>query len=146
MKYETIWIQRILTLSPYRRGFHLITRQVSEAVPELARVETGLLHIFIQHTSASLTLNENADPDVRVDMETALSHAVPEDLPFVHTLEGPDDMPAHVKSSLMGASVSLPISHGRLLLGTWQGVYLCEHRNHAEGRRLVLTMWGCSAE
>lgn len=125
-----------------RRGFHLVTRPIVDAIPELQEVRIGLLHVFIQHTSASLTINENADPDVRVDFETAMNHAVPESLPYVHRLEGPDDMPAHVKASMMGSSVSLPVSNGRLATGTWQGIYLCEHRDHAGGRSLVLTLQG----
>ena len=111
-------------------------------MPELAETRTGLLHIFIQHTSASLTINENADPDVQTDLEASFSAIAPEDFPYVHTMEGADDMPAHVKSSLLGSFLSLPVSNGQLALGTWQGVYLCEHRNRAAGRRLVLTLWG----
>ena len=129
-------------MSPRRRGFHLVTEEVLEAIPELATIRTGLFHVFIQHTSASLTINENADPDVRIDMETAANLICPEDLPFVHTCEGPDDMPAHVKASLMGNSLSIPVADGRLLLGTWQGIYLCEHRNAGGGRNLVLTLHG----
>lgn len=125
-----------------RRGFHLITDQVVQAVPELADIQVGFLQAFIQHTSASLTINENADPDVRVDFETAMNHAVPESLPYVHTLEGPDDMPAHVKASMMGASVMIPIGSGHLQLGTWQGIYLCEHRDQGSSRRIVLTTMG----
>lgn len=136
------WIQKQISLAPKTRGFHLITADVRKALPELKTMEVGLLHIFIQHTSASLTINENADPDVRVDLETALSMIAPEDLPFTHTLEGPDDMPAHVKSSLLGNAVSLPVSRGALALGTWQGIYLCEHRNRAGKRQLVLTLSG----
>ena len=104
---------------------------MTEALPELAGVQTGLLHVFILHTSASLTINENADPDVRTDLEASLNAIAPETFPYVHTLEGPDDMPAHVKASLLGGSVSIPVAKGRLLLGAWQGIYLCEHRNHA---------------
>ncbi|WP_391564845.1 secondary thiamine-phosphate synthase enzyme YjbQ [Allorhodopirellula solitaria] len=141
-----IWAQHDLRLPSRRRGFHLITPAIEAAVPELTQVRVGLLHCFIQHTSASLTINENADPDVRVDMETAMNHVVPENLAYVHTLEGPDDMPAHVKASMMGASVSIPVSEGRLRLGTWQGVYLCEHRDHASSRQLVLTLQGMSAD
>ena len=112
------------------------------ALPELRDLRVGLLHVFIKHTSASLTINENADPDVRTDMRTALDHVVPEDLPYVHTVEGPDDMPAHVKASLTDSSLSIPVSGGRLCLGTWQGIYLCEHRDRGGGRRLVLTLQG----
>ena len=137
-----MWIQQTITLAQRPRGCHLITREVLAALPGLAAIRTGLLHVFIQHTSASLTINENADNDVRRDMESALSAIAPEDFPYVHTLEGPDDMPAHVKASLMGSSVSIPVSGGKLLLGTWQGIYLCEHRNRGGGRSLVLTLWG----
>ncbi len=136
------WIQRFITLPPMRRGFHLITRRIEAALPELGSLESGLLHVFVQHTSASLTLNENADPDVRVDLEMAMNTIVSEDFPYIHTLEGPDDMPAHVKASLLGAAVSAPVSQGRLALGVWQGIYLCEHRDHASSRRLVLTLQG----
>lgn len=138
----SIWTQTDLKLPPMRRGFHLITPAVTDAIEDLPRVSVGLLHVFIQHTSASLTINENADPDVRVDFETAMNHAVPESLPYVHTLEGPDDMPAHVKASMMGSSVTIPVGNGRLRLGTWQGIYLCEHRDRASSRRLVLTLQG----
>jgi secondary thiamine-phosphate synthase enzyme len=124
------------------RGCHLITQLVAPHVTDLSRISIGLLHVFIQHTSASLTLNENADPDVRVDMETALNHIAPEGLLYTHTMEGPDDMPAHVKSSLLGSSVTIPIQAGQLALGTWQGIYLCEHRNHATPRRLLVTLFG----
>jgi secondary thiamine-phosphate synthase enzyme len=123
----------------------LITSQVFDACPELKSLNVGLLHVFIQHTSASLTLNENADPDVRVDLEMALSRAVPENWPYVHTLEGADDMPAHVKNSLLGASLLIPIAEGRPCLGTWQGIYLCEHRERAGSRSLVVTAFGQGA-
>lgn len=136
------WYQRQITLPRYPRGFHLITQHVLEGMPEIREVRTGLLHVFILHTSASLTINENADPDVQVDLETAFNHIAPEDMPFVHTVEGPDDMPAHVKASMLGSSVSIPVSAGRLVLGTWQGIYLCEHRNRGGSRRLVLTLQG----
>ena len=125
-----------------RRGFHLITAQVTRSVPELRQVRIGLLNVFIQHTSASLTINENADPDVRIDFETALNHLVPETLDYVHTIEGTDDMPAHIKSSLMGCSLIIPVADGQLALGTWQGIYLCEHRDAATSRQLVLTLQG----
>ncbi|MEQ1828166.1 MAG: secondary thiamine-phosphate synthase enzyme YjbQ [Pirellula sp.] len=137
-----IWHQRTIRLPRFRRGCHLVTELVLRELEFLHDINVGLLHIFIQHTSASLSINENADPDVRVDMELALNHLVPETLDYVHTIEGPDDMPAHVKASLMGASLSIPIADGRLALGTWQGIYLCEHRNHAEGRTLVVTAMG----
>ena len=137
-----IWSQKTIRIGPYRRGFHLITREVISAMPELQDVRIGILQVFLQHTSASLTINENADPDVRTDMETALNRLVPENQPFVHTIEGPDDMPAHIKSSLLGASLMIPVSAGTLALGTWQGIYLCEHRNDATPRTLVLTLQG----
>ena len=137
-----MWTQHSITLPAMRRGFHLITNHIVRAIPELQSIQIGLLHVFIQHTSASLTINENADPDVRIDFETVMNHAVPESLDYVHTLEGPDDMPAHVKASLLGSSISIPIMDGQLALGTWQGIYLCEHRNSASGRRLVLTVQG----
>jgi secondary thiamine-phosphate synthase enzyme len=137
-----LWHQRQFRLRPFSRGFHLITESVAGALPELGRIRTGMLHVFIQHTSASLTINENADRDVRTDMESSFNALAPEDFPYVHTAEGPDDMPAHVKASLLGSSVTIPIGAGQLLLGTWQGIYLCEHRDHASGRNLVLTAWG----
>ena len=136
------WVQREVRLPAFRRGFHLVTRQVLAALPELPEFEVGLLHVFLKHTSASLSLNENADPDVRTDLERSLSAIAPEDFPYVHTLEGPDDMPAHVKSGLLGCSVSVPVRHGSLCLGTWQGIVLGEHRDHASGRELVLTLQG----
>ncbi len=129
-----------LSLPPHRRGFHLITQDVVNAIKNLAEARVGLLHIFIQHTSASISINENADPDVPVDLEMAFNRIAPEAWPYVHTCEGPDDMPAHVKASLLGNSITIPVSDGRLALGTWQGIYLCEHRNHASSRRLVLTL------
>lgn len=141
---KSIWVQRQIRLPPARRGFHLISHAITEALPELASIQVGWMQLFIQHTSASLTINENADPDVRVDFETAMNHAVPETLPYVHTIEGPDDMPAHVKASMLGASVMIPIADGRLLLGTWQGIYLCEHRDRASGRSVVVTIHGQS--
>ncbi len=137
-----MWLQRPLKLPPVPRGFHLITQQVVRQLPELSNVEIGLLHVFIQHTSASLTINENADADVRTDFEMVMNHVVPESLDYVHTLEGPDDMPAHVKSSMLGSSVSIPVSGGSLALGTWQGIYLCEHRDAASSRQLLLTLQG----
>lgn len=137
-----MWIQRSLNLPPQRRGYHLITENVLRQLPEIKLIRVGMFHLFIQHTSASLTINENADPDVRIDFETAMNHAVPESLRYVHTIEGPDDMPAHVKASMLGASLSIPIAQGRLALGTWQGIYLCEHRNAADARTLVATIYG----
>lgn len=124
------------------RGFHHITRDVLAAVPELSRFATGLLHVFVQHTSASLTINENADPDVPSDLESSFSAIAPEEFPYRHTMEGPDDMPAHVKASLLGSSISIPVKDGKLCLGTWQGIYLCEHRQHGGPRKLVLTLCG----
>ena len=137
-----MWSQREIRLPAYRRGCHIVTQHVRDGMPEIADVQVGLLHVFIMHTSASLSINENADPDVPLDMETALSIIVPENMPFRHTCEGPDDMPAHVKASMMGSSLTIPVSSGRLCLGTWQGIYLCEHRNHGGSRRLVLTLQG----
>ena len=137
-----MWVQHSIRLPVMRRGFHLITNFVVRGVPELASVRVGLLHVFIQHTSASLTVNENADRDVRVDFETSFNHIVPEDLDYTHTLEGSDDMPAHIKASLLGSSVSIPVSNGELSLGTWQGIYLCEHRDAASARHLILTLQG----
>jgi secondary thiamine-phosphate synthase enzyme len=136
------WIQRTIQLPAREQGFHLITRDVLAALPELARVHVGLLHVFIQHTSASVTINENADPDVPADLESSFSHIAPEHFPYRHTVEGPDDMPAHVKAALLGSSVTIPIAQGSLCLGTWQGIYLCEHRRRGGRRRLVLTLWG----
>lgn len=138
-----MWHQRELTLRPFRRGFHPITREVVSALPELAALRVGLLHVFIQHTSASLTVSENASPEVRRDFERYFSRAVPDGwAEFEHTLEGDDDMAAHIKASVLGASLSLPVRDGRLALGTWQGLYLCEHRNQGGARRLVLTLTG----
>lgn len=136
------WLQRTLELAPRPRGCHLLTGDIAAALPELSQVAIGLLHVFIQHTSASLTINENADPDVPADLEASLSAIAPEDFPYRHTCEGPDDMPAHVKASLMGSSLTIPISRGQLALGTWQGIYLCEHRRRGGRRKLVLTLWG----
>ena len=137
------YFQKTITLPPHSRGFHLITRHIEREVSELRNFAVGLAHIFIQHTSASLALNENADPTVRVDFESHFNRMVPENAPYYeHTLEGPDDMPAHLKAALLGSSVTLPISGGKFNLGTWQGVYLCEHRNHGGQRRLVVTLMG----
>jgi secondary thiamine-phosphate synthase enzyme len=137
-----MWLQRQITLRPRERGFHLVTREITDAVPELADLRVGLAHVFIRHTSASLTLNENASPDVRRDFETWFSKAVSESDRWEHALEGPDDMPAHIKASLLGPSLTLPVADGRLALGTWQGVYLCEHRDHGGPRDLVVTLNG----
>ncbi len=134
--------QTELRLRPRSQGVHLVTSEVLAAFPELEEFSCGLLHVFLCHTSASITLNENADPDVRRDMEMALDRMVPQSWPYVHTCEGPDDMPAHVKTSLFGSSLTIPIRDGRLALGTWQGIYLCEHRYHGGPRRIVLTAIG----
>jgi secondary thiamine-phosphate synthase enzyme len=139
------WLQEHVQLAPRRRGFHLITREVEVALPGLSQVQVGLLHVFIQHTSASLCINENADPDVPRDLEMAFNAIAREDFPYVHTAEGADDMPAHVKAAMLGTSVTVPIANGRLCLGTWQGIYLCEHRDHGGPRRLVLTVHGQEA-
>ncbi|MCA9921709.1 MAG: secondary thiamine-phosphate synthase enzyme YjbQ, partial [Anaerolineales bacterium] len=134
-------MQKEIILSPKSRGFHLITREIVQQLPELHDFRIGLAHIFIQHTSASLALNENADPTVRRDMEAHFNRMVPEDMPYyVHTYEGPDDMPAHIKAALLGSSVTVPVTNGRFNLGTWQGIYLCEHRNRGGRRRLVVTI------
>jgi secondary thiamine-phosphate synthase enzyme len=138
-----MWLQREITLRPRPRGFHLVTGEIEDAVPELREIAVGLAHLFIRHTSASLTLNENASPDVRRDFESWFDAAVPEDAPYwTHTLEGPDDMPAHIKASLLGPALSLPVTDGRLALGTWQGVYLCEHRDRGGPRSLLVTLLG----
>ena len=138
-----MWVQRDLTLKPHPRGFHLITREVVAALPELGSVRVGLLHVFLQHTSASLTVNENASPDVRRDFERYFNAHVPEGWrEWEHTLEGEDDMPAHIKASVLGPSLTLPVRAGQLALGTWQGLYLCEHRDRGGPRRLVLTLTG----
>ena len=142
MQFTMTWIQKQIALRSRPRGCHLVTEEILAALPELARIRVGQLQVFIQHTSASLTINENADGDVRRDLESSLNALAPEDFPYVHTLEGPDDMPAHVKASLMGSSLTIPIAGGRLLLGTWQGIYLCEHRNRGGNRSLVLTICG----
>jgi secondary thiamine-phosphate synthase enzyme len=138
-----IWVQRQIQLKARARGFHLITDDIERGLPELGRVETGLLHAFIQHTSASLTINENADPTVRRDFESWFNRTVRENEPYYqHTLEGSDDMPAHLKTSLLGNSVTVPVTQGRLNLGTWQGIYLGEHRDDGGSRRLILTLQG----
>jgi secondary thiamine-phosphate synthase enzyme len=136
------YFQKILHLPPRPRGFHLITRVVEHEFPELRQLRVGLLQVFIQHTSASLTLNENADPTVRQDFESHFNRMVPESARYAHDDEGPDDMPAHLKAALLGNSVLLPITDGHPNLGTWQGLYLCEHRDHGGPRTLVLTAWG----
>lgn len=138
-----MWQQTKVTLKPRPRGFHLITQEIIEHIPTLKHIDVGIMHAFIQHTSASLTINENADPTVRLDFEQHFNHFVPENAPYYqHTLEGPDDMPAHIKSSLLGNNVTIPIGRGRLLLGTWQGIYLGEHRDYAGARTLIVTLNG----
>jgi secondary thiamine-phosphate synthase enzyme len=140
---QPMWLQRTIRLPAKPRGFHLVTAEVLEALPELGQISTGLLHLLIQHTSASLALNENAAPEVRRDFESWFDQAVPEGAPYwTHTLEGADDMPAHIKAALLGPSLTLPISDGSLALGTWQGIYLCEHRDHGGPRSVVATAWG----
>nr|WKN38759.1 secondary thiamine-phosphate synthase enzyme YjbQ [Tunicatimonas sp. TK19036] len=137
------FFQQEIRLPSYPRGFHLITSKIEEEFESLRQIKAGILHVFIQHTSASLTINENADPTVRGDFERHMNKMVPENASYYeHTLEGSDDMPAHIKASLMGSSVSVPITNGRLNVGTWQGIYLCEHRDHGGSRRLVLTAYG----
>ena len=137
------WFQREIYLAARPRGFHLITREVVAAVPEIGSYSVGLAHLFIRHTSAALALNENADPTVRIDMEAYFNRIAPENAPyFTHTLEGPDDMPAHLKAVLLGSSLTIPMSHGRLALGTWQGIYLCEHRDDGGGRQVIVTLSG----
>ena len=138
-----MWIQKTITLSPKSRGFHIITQDVLEQVPEIEKIKTGILHLFIKHTSASLTINEDADPTVRTDFESHFNILVPENQSYYqHTFEGPDDMPAHLKASLLNSSVSIPITDGELNLGTWQGIYLCEHRDRGSTRKLVATIQG----
>jgi len=137
------WIQKEIQLSAKPRGFHLITNEIIKQLPELQKISIGMINIFIKHTSASLTINENADPTVRLDFESYFNRAVVENEPYYqHTLEGSDDLPAHIKSSLLGSSLNIPISDGRLNMGIWQGIYLCEHRNHGGSRRLILTISG----
>lgn len=138
-----MWHQKKITLSPKSRGYHIVTDEVLAKIPEIKEIEIGMAHIFIQHTSASLTINENADPSVRRDFATHFKRMVPEDTSlYEHTLEGPDDMTSHIKSSLLGHSVSIPITNGKLNLGTWQGIYLCEHRNQGGSRKLIVTLHG----
>ena len=138
-----IWIQEDVRLPALPRGFHLVTREVEEALPELSRIAVGVAHVFIRHTSASLSINENASRDVLRDFATWFDRAVPDSAPyFSHTLEGPDDMPAHIKSSLLDTSLTIPVRDGRLALGTWQGIYLCEHRDSGGPRSLTVTAWG----
>ena len=138
-----MWAQHEIQLPAFPRGFHLVTREVEQGAPELRELQVGIAHVFIKHTSASLTLNENASADVRRDFAAWFDRAVPDGADyFRHTLEGDDDMPAHIKSSLLGSALTIPVSEGRLALGTWQGIYLCEHRDHGGRRRLTVTLWG----
>ena len=138
-----MWYQKEITLPVFSRGFHIIMDNILEEIPEIRDISSGLLHLFIKHTSASLTINEDADPTVRADFETHFNIMVPENAPYYsHTIEGSDDMPAHLKSAILGASLSIPISKGKLNLGVWQGIYLCEHRNHGGNRKIVLTING----
>ena len=138
-----IWLQKEISITQKSRGFHIIDKEILSNFEEISRIKKGIIQIFIKHTSASLTLNENADSTVRTDFESHFNEMVPENQPYYrHTLEGPDDMPAHIKSSLLGSNVQIPISNGLLNMGTWQGIYLCEHRNHSGRRQLVLTAWG----
>ena len=138
-----MWTQKEITLPKHPRGFHIITNHIIKELPQIKGISAGLLHIFIKHTSASLTINENADPTVRVDFESHFNETVPENAPYYrHTLEGSDDMPAHLKSAILGSSVTIPISNGKINLGTWQGIYLCEHRDRGGSRKIMLTING----
>jgi secondary thiamine-phosphate synthase enzyme len=140
---HVVWVQRDVRLPPFERGFHLITREVEDALPELSSIGVGMAHVFIRHTSASLTINENASRDVLRDFAAWFDQAVPDGAPyFSHTLEGADDMPAHIKSSLLDFALTIPVSDGRFAFGTWQGIYLCEHRNSGGSRTLTVTAWG----
>lgn len=144
---DTLWIQKRIAISPKARGFHLITDIVITQLPELKQLEVGLAHLFIQHSSASLAINENADPSVRVDMESGFNKIAPENAPYyTHTFEGEDDMPAHLKTVLIGCDITIPVTAGRLAMGIWQGIYLCEHRNHAASRNIVITLTGKGLE
>ena len=137
------WVQKTISLSPKPRGFHIVTREILQKIPEISAFKAGIAHIFIQHTSASLSINENASPDVRSDMEAHFNKMAPENASYYqHIFEGPDDMPAHIKASILGSSLSIPITDGRFNLGTWQGIYLCEHRNRGGARRLIVTIFG----
>ena len=138
-----MWMQKNISIKSISRGFHIITDQVTDQVPEIKTIKIGILHLFIKHTSASLTINENADKTVRNDFEEHFNEMVPENQSYYqHTYEGPDDMPAHLKASILGSSISIPISNGHLNMGTWQGIYLCEHRNNAFQRKMVATIQG----
>jgi secondary thiamine-phosphate synthase enzyme len=137
------WYQKEILLTHRKRGFHLVTDEILCYIPEVKRIKTGIVHVFIKHSSASLALNENADPTVRTDMETHFNKMIPENMPyFEHDTEGSDDMPAHLKSVIIGSSISIPITNGRLNMGTWQGIYLCEHRNYGGSRQIVITVMG----
>jgi secondary thiamine-phosphate synthase enzyme len=143
LSMDSYWNQQQITLKAKKRGFHLLDDELSPYFQEISPIKTGLIHLFLLHTSASLIINENACADVRVDLETHFNHMVPEEMTYyTHTHEGPDDMPAHIKSSLLGNQLILPISDGKLVLGTWQGIYLCEHRDNAGGRKLMMTIHG----
>ena len=138
-----MWIQKKISLLAKQRGFHLVSNEIIHAIPELKQIKVGLLHLFIQHTSASLAINENADPDVRIDMEAYFNQAIPENEPYYrHVLEGSDDMPAHLKSVVLGGDLTIPIANGQLQMGVWQGIYLCEHRNSAGNRKIIATLNG----
>ena len=138
-----MWIQKKISLLAKQRGFHLVSNEIIRAIPELKQIKVGLLHLFIQHTSASLAINENADPDVRIDMEAYFNQAIPENEPYYrHVLEGSDDMPAHLKSVVLGGDLTIPIANGQLQMGVWQGIYLCEHRNSAGNRKIIATLNG----
>ena len=142
-----MWIQKKISLTPRSRGFHIITDNILENIPELKDFKAGILQLFIKHTSASLTINENADPTVRIDFESHFNILAPENKDYYkHTCEGPDDMPAHLKSSILGSSVSIPITDGKLNLGVWQGIYLCEHRDHGTVRKLIATIQGLAQQ
>ena len=137
------WIQKEILLNPKSRGFHLITDEILREIPELMSINIGLMNVFINHTSASLSINEDADPTVRMDFESYFNEMVPENQPYYrHTMEGSDDMPAHLKASILGSSIQIPITNGNLNMGTWQGIYLCEHRNYSGKRKVVVTIWG----
>ena len=137
------WIQKEIILPSYSRGYHIITNLIQDKLDELENINMGIAHIFIKHTSASLTINEDADPTVRIDFESHMNKMVPENAPYYnHTIEGPDDMPAHLKSSILGSSLTIPVTKGQLNLGTWQGIYLCEHRNHGGKRKILITING----
>jgi secondary thiamine-phosphate synthase enzyme len=138
-----IWVQKEIQLKSYPRGFNLITKEITNQLPEIKNITSGIAHLLLKHTSASLTLNENFDPDVRKDLESYFNRSVKENEPYyLHTTEGTDDMPAHIKSSILGTSLSIPVTNGRFNLGTWQGIYLCEHRNYSSARKLVITLQG----